>query len=214
MRELEILIVDDLPIIRYGLRSLLAENEEWKICGEAANGKAALQKVKTLKPQIVLLDLSLPDIEGIEVVPKIIEIHPQAGILALSEYESGEISRRIVASGARGLILKSDGVHDVIRGVQTLARGRSFHSQRVAELIKDTSCSALPPGDPPAGLTSRELQILRLLAEGKTNKEVAAALMVSVRTVEAHRASLMRKLDLGSLSDLIYFAIRNGIVSI
>jgi DNA-binding NarL/FixJ family response regulator len=214
MRDLQILIVDDLPIIRYGLRSLLEEQKGWKICSEAATGTAALQQVKTLKPEIVLLDLSLPDLEGIEVLRKIIEIRGQAGILALSEYESGEISRRIVASGARGLVLKSDGLKDLIRGVQALAKGRSFHSRRVAELIQDPPSSALSPGDPPISLTSRELQILKLLAQGKTNKEVAAALAVSVRTVEAHRASLMRKLELGSLSDLIYFALRNGIVSI
>lgn len=213
MRELRILIVEDFPIIRYGLRKLVEAQRGWKICSEAATGRAALQKVKKLKPEIVLLDLTLPDIRGVEAVPEIVEIHDQAGILVLSDYESGAIIRRAVASGARGLILKSDGFRDVVRGVQALARGKSFQSRRAAELMKESSSAEMRSGYQ-FSVTTRELQILKLLAEGKTNKEVGAALTVSVRTVEAHRASLMRKLELGSLTDLIYFAIRNGIVHI
>ena len=214
MSELRILVVDDLPIIRYALRKLIEAEIGWEVCSEAATGRAAFQKVRRHKPEIILLDLSLPDIQGLEAIEKIIEIHRQAGILALSDYESGEMARKIVSSGARGLVLKSDRLRDVIHGVKALARGRSFQSRRAVKLINDGRSSILKPGDPPATLTSRELQILKLLAEGKTNKEVAAVLTVSVRTVEAHRASLMRKLDLGSLSDLIYFAIRNGMVKI
>ena len=214
MSDLRILIVDDFPIIRYGLRKLIESHRGWKICSEAESGRAALQKVRTLKPEIVLLDLSLPDIEGIEAVLKIIEVHHQAQILALSDYESPVMARKVVASGARGLVLKSDSLRDVVKGVQALSRGRSFQSKQARELMKDPPSPGLAFSYSSATLTSREQQILKLLAEGKTNKEVANALSVSVRTVEAHRASLMRKLELGSLSDLIYFAIRNGIVSV
>jgi DNA-binding NarL/FixJ family response regulator len=212
--ELNILVVDDYPIIRHGLRTLLEARPGWKICSEAATGQAAVQKVKKWKPHIVVLDLDLPDICGLEVIPKIIEIHPQAGILAMTEHESREISSQALASGARGLVYKSDRLGDVIRGVQAVARRKPFHSLRAGALIKDGSGRDGDFGDPRATLTSRELQILKLLAEGKTNKQVAAVLGVSVRTVEAHRASLMRKLDLRSLSDLIYFAIRKRIVRI
>jgi len=217
MSELSILVVDDYPIIRHGLRALLETQPGWRICSEAATGQAALRKVKRLKPNIVVLDLSLPDVQGIEVIPRIIEIHPPAGILALAEYESRETARRAMTLGARGLALKSDGLRNVIQGVQALERGKSFHSARASELTADALIKdALNAGarDLRATLTSRELQILKLLADGKSNKQIAAALGVSVRTVEAHRASVMRKLDLHSFSDLIHFAIRHHIVGI
>jgi DNA-binding NarL/FixJ family response regulator len=213
MKDLRILVVEDFPIIRYGLRELIEAQRGWKICSEAATGRAALQKVRTLKPEIVLLDLSLPDLPGVEAIPRIVEIHDQTGILVLSDSESGVIVRRVFAAGARGVILKSDSFRDVVRGVQALARGKSFQSRRAAQLMKESSSAETQSGYQ-FSVTARELQILKLLAEGKTNREVGASLTVSVRTVEAHRASLMRKLELGSLTDLIYFAIRNGIVHI
>ena len=209
MNELSILVVDDYPIIRHGLRALLEAQPGWNICSEAATGQGALQKVKRLKPDIVLLDLGLPDMQALEIIPRIIEIHPRAGILALTDHASLEIASRAITSGARGLVLKSDGLRDVIRGVQALARGALFRSRRAGAFSQDGGEANLR-----AILTSRELQVLKLLAEGKTNKQAGAALNVSVRTVEAHRASLMRKLNLHSLSDLIYFAIRHRIVGI
>jgi DNA-binding NarL/FixJ family response regulator len=212
MNELSILVVEIYPIIRHGLRALLEAQPGWKICGEAATGQAALQKVKRLKPDIVLLDLDLPDMQGLEIIPRIIEIHPKAGILAWTEHESLAIASRAITSGARGLVLKSDGLRDVIQGVEALARGESFRSLRAGTLMKDGPDGGA--GNLRATLTSRELQILKLLADGKTNKQVAAALDVSVRTVEAHRASVMKKLELRSLSDLIHFAIRHRIVGI
>jgi DNA-binding NarL/FixJ family response regulator len=214
--ELNILVVDDYPIIRYGIRALLETRSGWKICSEAATGQAAVQQVKRWKPQVVVLDLGLPDIHGLEVIPKIIEIHPPVRILALTDHEPREMASQALASGARGLVTKSDGLDAVIRGVQALARGKSFHSPQARAFIKEGAVGRTDAGsgDALAALTSRELQILKILAEGKTNKQVGAALDVSVRTVEAHRASLMRKLGLHSLSDLIYFAIRKRIVRI
>ena len=212
--ELNILVVDDYPIIRYGIRTLLEARPGWRVCSEAATGQAALQKVKRWKPQVVVLDLGLPDIHGLDVIPKIIAIHPQARILALTDHDPRETASQVLASCARGLVTKSDGQGEVIRGVQALARGKSFHSPQARAFIEDGTVGGTDPSDALATLTSRELQILKLLAEGKTNKQVGAALDVSVRTVEAHRASLMRKLSLHSLSDLIYFAIRKRIVRI
>ena len=209
MSELQILVACDYPIIRHGLRTLLETRPGWKICSEAATGLVTLQKVRRWKPDIVLLDLDLPDMHGAEIIPRIIDIHPLAGILALAEHESWEIASRAITSGARGLVLKSDGLRDVIQGVQALARGRSFHSLRAGALIKNGGTGNLR-----ATLTSRELQVLKLLADGHTNKQAAARLDVSVRTVEAHRASVMKKLDLRTLSDLIHFAIRHRIVEI
>ena len=212
--ELNILVVDDYPIIRYGIRTLLEARPGWRICSEAATGQAALQKVKRWKPQVVVLDLGLPDIHGLDVIPKIIAIHPKARILALTDHDPRETASQVLASGARGVVTKSDGLREVIRGVQALAQGKSFHSPQARAFIEDGTVGGTYPNDALATLTSRELQILKLLAEGKTNKQVGAALDVSVRTVEAHRASLMRKLGLHSLSDLIYFAIRKRIVRI
>jgi DNA-binding NarL/FixJ family response regulator len=212
MRELRILIVDDHPIIRHGLRTLLEAQPGWRICSEAATGKAALQKVKTLLPNIVLLDFCLPDIQGHEVVPRILEIHPQANILALTEHETRETVSQALTSGARGLVFKSDGLPDMIRGVRALANGKSFQSRRAAAFVKDGLGGRVV--NLRAALTSRELEIMKLLAEGTTNKQAAARLGVSARTVEAHRASFMRKLDLHSLRDLICFAIRYRMVRI
>ena len=209
MSELQILVACHYPIIRHGLRTLLETQPGWKICSEAAAGLVTLQKVRRWKPDIVLLDLDLPDMHGTEIIPGIIDIHPMAGILALTGHESWETASRAITSGARGLVLKSDGLRDVIQGVQALARGRSFHSLRAGALIKDGGTGSLR-----ATLTSRELQVLTLLADGHTNKQAAAALDVSVRTVEAHRASVMKKLNLRTLSDLIHFAIRHRIVEI
>ena len=213
MSELNILVVDDYPIIRHGLRTLLEARPGW-LCSEAATGHAAIQKVKRLKPDIVLLDLDLPDIAGLDVIPKIIEIHPPTRILALAEQKSRGTASQVLARGASGLVGKCDGLREVIRGVQALARGKSFVPLRPSTPIQDGHGRDGGSGDPCAALTARELEILKLLAVGKTNKQVAAALDVSVRTVEAHRASLMRKLNLRSLSDLIYFAIRRRIVRI
>lgn len=135
MSELHILLVDDHPIIRHGLRALLEAQPGWKICSEAATGQAALRKVKRLKPNIVLLDLGLPDLHGHDVIPRIIELHPQTGILVLSEHESREIVSQALALGARGLVLKSDALRDVIHGVRAVARGKPFHSRRAGALL-------------------------------------------------------------------------------
>jgi DNA-binding NarL/FixJ family response regulator len=209
MKELSILLVDDYPNVRHGLRALLEAQPGWNICSEAATAQTALRKVTRLKPHIVPLDLDLPDMQGFEVISRIIEIDPGAGILALTGQQSLEIASRAITSGARGLVLKSDGLRDMIQAVQALARGKSFRSRRAGALA-----NAGKPASLRVTLTARELQVLKLLAEGKTNKQVGAALDVSVRTVEAHRANFMRKLDLRSLSDLIYFAIRHRIVGI
>ena len=212
--ELKILVVDDHPIVRHGLRTLLEAQRGWRICSEAATGHAAVQQVKRWKPQIVLLDLSLPDIHGLEVIPKIKKHHPDVRIMALTEHESDEIARQALALGASGLVNKSHRIQDLIRCVQALAKGKAFYSVRVDLLHKHGPARGGALAASSSTLTARELQILNVLAEGKTNKQVAAALGLSVRTVEAHRASLMRKLDLHSLSDLIYFAIRHRIVRI
>jgi DNA-binding NarL/FixJ family response regulator len=151
---------------------------------------------------------------GLELIPKIIEVHREAAVLVLTEHESRQACSEAFTSGARGLVFKSDKLRDVIRGVHALTRGKHFCSPRVNELLKAQPGHSVESGTPAGPLTSREQQILRLLAEGKTNKDVAVALDLSVRTVEAHRASLMRKLNLHSLSDLIYFAIRYQIVKI
>lgn len=210
MTDLQILIVDDHPIIRHGLRKLFEAQPGWHVCSEAATGRVALDKIRKLKPHVVVVDLGLPDIRAHEVIPKILETDPKARIVALTEHESREIVTQAITSGARGLLLKSDGLPAVIRGVRAVARGHSFHSPKANALVKDGLGRGMI--DLRTTLTPRELQILEPLAEGNSNKQLAAALGVSVRTVEAHRASLMRKLDLHSLRDLIRFAIRYHII--
>ena len=213
MSELRILVVDDHPLIRHGLRALLEARRGWRICGEADNGQTALRKIRRLKPDIVVLDLGLPDMSGLEVMRKIFEIRPEAVILALSDDEASAVARAIFTSGARGLVLKSDGLRHVTHGVQALARRKGYLSPRASGFIRLRSGRGAESVDLTA-LTAREQQVFKLLAEGRVNREVASGLDISVRTVEAHRASLMRKLNLRSLGDLIYFAIHKRIVKI
>jgi two-component system response regulator NreC len=212
MNRLRILIVDDHEVVRKGIRALLDVRRDWTVVGEAATAADAVKKAKKLKPDVILLDLSLPDMNGIAAIPKIREVWPAAKILVLTMHQSPSLARKALGEGARGLVLKSDATRDLVRALEALARSRSFVSPGVMDLIVDGLAESVK--SPVDTLTPRERQILKLLAEGKANKEVAAMLGLSVKTAEAHRANLMHKLDLRSLSDLIHFAIRHHMTQV
>jgi DNA-binding NarL/FixJ family response regulator len=214
MSPLSILIADDHEVVRRGIRTLFEARPEWEICGEAATGREAIEKARKLSPDVILLDITMPDIDGLEAIPQILNVCPTARILVLTMHDSGQTATKALAAGASGLVLKSDAGRDLVRAVQAVDKNEPFLSPAVTKIILGHLAKTSTPGPSPSALTPREREVVKLLAQGRSNKEVATALEISVKTVDAHRTNLMRKLNLSTYSDLIYFAIRHKIVEI
>jgi DNA-binding NarL/FixJ family response regulator len=212
--SLRVLLVDDHEIVRRGIRALLEASAAVDIVGEAANGREAIRKARKLKPDVVLLDLAMPDLNGLEAIPKILRIQPKTRILVLTMDDSGKTASDVIAAGAGGLVLKSDAPDDLLQAIETVSKGQPFISPRVTKMILGTLTTNPTTEASAADLTPRENEVLRLLAEGLSSKAAAAVLGISPRTVDAHRATIMHKLNLHSLSELIHFAIRNKIVKV
>jgi DNA-binding NarL/FixJ family response regulator len=217
--SLQIVVADDHEVVRKGLCALLENGTGWSVCGEAANGREAVEKVLALRPHVVVMDLAMPQLNGLEATRQILKHAPRTAVLVLSATESEEMVREVLKAGARGFVLKSDSGQDLVVAVDGLRRGRPFFSARVADfVVRGYLEGSGGPEEPKSlsttskSLTAREREVLQLLAEGKTNKEVAAGLTIQVKTAEAHRANLMRKVGVRSLGELIRYAIRNGIV--
>jgi DNA-binding NarL/FixJ family response regulator len=215
---LRIFIADDHEVVRHGVRALLEKCDGWSVCGEAIDGREAVDRVLELKPDMVVMDVSMPQLNGLEATRQIVRQAPRMPILMLSVNDSEDLVRQVVAAGARGFVLKSDTGRDLVAAVDELRQGRPFFSARLADFILQgylkagTTGSELPTMAG-ATLTTREREVLLLLAEGQSNKEVAASLGIGVKTAEAHRANLMRKLGVHSLGELVRYAIRNGMVA-
>jgi DNA-binding NarL/FixJ family response regulator len=214
MKMLSILVADDHEVVRRGIRALLEARPEWRICGEASNGVEVVDRAKRLRPDLVLLDLAMPKMDGLKAIPRLLEACPSTKILVLTMNDSGEVASRALAAGASGLVLKSDAGRDLVRAVQSVERDQPFLSPSVTTLIIGHLAKTSSSGPSPHGVTARELEVLKLLALGRSNKEVATALDLSVKTVDAHRSNIMRKLALRTYSDLIQFAIRHQIIDI
>jgi DNA-binding NarL/FixJ family response regulator len=217
MRNLRILIADDHDLMRRGLKALLESHPGWTVCAEAHTGREAVTKAEELKPDIVILDITMPELNGVEAARRILKGSPNTEILVLSVHYSDQLIRDILDAGVRGYIVKSDSDRDLVVAVEALANHKPFFTPRATELIlnnfnsKGGSISELPEtiGD---RLTSREREIVQLLSEGKSSKEVASALSISVKTAETHRANIMRKLEIHSVSELVRYAVRNQII--
>jgi DNA-binding NarL/FixJ family response regulator len=216
VKRLRIVIADDHDLMRRGVKTLLQSHAGWEVCGEAKTGHEAVNKVKELRPDILVLDISMPDLNGVEAARRIRKASPSTEILILSMYYSDQLIRQIVDVGVRGYIVKSDSDRDLITAVEALARHKPFFGPHAAEVI----LSNLNDGGPVQEalellsdrLTSREREIVQLVAEGKSSKEIANFLEISVKTAETHRANIMRKLDVHSVTDLVRYAVRNQIV--
>jgi len=206
VRITRILVADDHEIVRHGLRTLLESRTEWCVVGEAVNGYEAVEKAIELKPDLVLLDLGMPELNGYEATRRIREILPQTEVLVLSVNDSEQLVRQALAAGARGYLIKSDAGHELVAAIETTLRHKSFLSSRISQPDK------LDGSKGPADLTPRELETAQLLAEGKTNKEIAIKLDISVKTAETHRTNIMRKIGAHSLAEVVRYAIRNGLV--
>jgi DNA-binding NarL/FixJ family response regulator len=212
---LRILIVDDHAVVRRGVRSLLESRPDWEIAGEATTGREAVEQAGRLQPDVIVMDLSLPELNGLDATRQILKESPRSEVLVLTMHHSEELARDVLQAGARGYVLKSDADQCLIAAVESLGSHRPFLTSTVTEFVLDDYLSrgdSLDRGETHTPVTARERQIIQLLAEGQSNKEAAAALGISVKTIEAHRANLMRKLRLRSVSDLVRYAIRNKIV--
>jgi DNA-binding NarL/FixJ family response regulator len=218
MNSLRILIADDHDLMRRGVKTLLESRPGWKVCGEANTGREAVAKSEELRPDIVILDLSMPDLNGLEAARRIRKSLASAEILILSMHYTDQLVRDIVESGVRGYVVKSDSDRDLVTAVEALANHKPFFSSCATEvMLSDFTAGVVRPKTPAPmrdRLTSREREIVQLLAEGNSSKEVASSLCISVKTVETHRANIMRKLQLHSVSELVRYAVRNQIVEL
>ncbi|HEX5411250.1 MAG TPA: response regulator transcription factor [Terriglobia bacterium] len=216
MKAIRILIADDHPVVRRGVRTLLESREGWAVCGEARTGEEALERVKALKPDILIMDISMPGMRGFEAIRKIHEFDPRIGILTLTIHDTEPMFRGAMEAGAHAYVLKSDLDNRLIEAVEALCENREFYSPAICQTILKRCVegdSAPEPGTrDPDVLTPRQLEVLRLVARGNSNKEVANILGISNRTVEAHRYQIMSRLHASTLSDLVIFAVRNKII--
>ena len=217
MKPVRILVADDHEVVRRGLRAILETREGWEVTGEAATGREAVEQAKQLKPDVVVLDLVMPEMNGLEATRRILKAVPTAEVLILTMHEPEHLMREVLAAGARGYLLKSDAGRELVAAVDALSHHVPAFTSRVVNALLEAYLED-DGHEQGAGrrqrLTSREREIVQLLAEGKTNKEVAAALDISVKTVEAHRSNVMHKLGLHSLSEIVHYAVRNKIVHV
>jgi DNA-binding NarL/FixJ family response regulator len=216
MNTVRLVIADDHEVVRRGLRALLEARPGWEVAGEAKDGKEAVQQVRDLKPDVTILDISMPLLNGLEATRQIIKENPKARILILTMHESDPLIQEVLNAGARGYLLKSDAGRDLVTAVDALRNNKTYFTSRVAKMVLDgylNKKSAPKDGAAELGrLTARQREILQLLAEGKSSKEVAVALGLSIKTAETHRANIMRRLDCHCVSDLVRYAVRNHIV--
>jgi DNA-binding NarL/FixJ family response regulator len=216
MNAFRILIADDHEIVRRGIRALLENHPGWEVCGEAIDGRVAVEKTRDLRPDLVLIDVGMPNLNGLDAARQILSDAPSTRVLVLTVHESEQIVRDVLEVGARGFVLKSDAARDLVAAVEALQNRSTFFTSKVAETVLQEYMNhrAVDPRPFKACLTARERQVVQLLAEGKTSKEVAVALKLSVKTAETHRTNVMRKLDLHSVADLVRYAVRNNIVQV
>ena len=216
MQTLRILIADDHDLMRRGVKTLLQSHVGWEVCGEAKTGREAVDKAGKLKPDVVILDIGMPDLNGVEAARRIRKASAATEVLILSMHYSDQLIREIVEAGVRGYVVKSDSDRDLVIAVENLAKHKPFFTSHATEVILSSFNMGGSVKEGPqlvsGRLTSREREIVQLLAEGKSSKEAASSLGISVKTVETHRANVMRKLELHSVSELVRYAVRNLII--
>ena len=215
MNPLRIMVADDHAVVRCGLRALLEAQPNWVVCAEAADGRDVVKHAAELKPDVIIMDIAMPNLNGLEATRQLLKMDPGARVLILTLHDSEQVIRAVLSAGARGFLLKSDASRDVVSAVDALRQEKTYFTSKVSNMVlrgylnggpgaaADTSVSPL---------TAREREIVQLLAEGKSSKEVACALGLTVKTAETHRSNIMRKMEFHSVSDLVLYAVRNNIV--
>jgi DNA-binding NarL/FixJ family response regulator len=216
MSTFRILLADDHPIFRFGLSSLLSSHESWEVCGEAADGREAVEKCRQLKPDLLILDVCLPVLNGLDTARQILKLNPAQAILILTAVDSEQVIQDCLEAGVRGWVFKSDGTTDLTTAVEAIQRRKSIFSSRVSNVIMDgyqrrradSNAARMPK------LSPREREVVQLVSEGKASKEVAAILHVTLATAETHRSNIMRKLEIHSIAELVLYAVRNEIIHV
>jgi DNA-binding NarL/FixJ family response regulator len=211
MKSLSILIADDQAVVRRGVRALLEAQHGWEVVAEAADGREAVAKAKQHRPDLVILDVAMPELNGLEATRQIRKLLPEVRVLMLTMHDEEEVIQSTLAAGAAGYVLKSDAEQDLVSAVKALANRRTFFTPTAKKVVLNQSRRPLRKQGRHA-LSPRELEVVQLLAEGKSNKQIAGILGISQRTVENHRAKIMQKLGLRSFSDLVRYAIRHKII--
>lgn len=215
--KLRILVADDHEVVRRGLCTLLQAHEGWEICGEATDGRIAVEKAKELKPDVVVLDIGMPNLNGLAATRQIVQNDPRCKVIVLTITDSDQAIREALDAGARGFGLKSDAARDLVAAVEALQQNRMFFTPRVNDMVlagfldKGHSTKSVPQLPQ---LTPREREVIQLLAEGKSSKEVASLLNLSTKTAETHRSNIMRKLGFHSIRDLVVYAVKNNIIQV
>jgi DNA-binding NarL/FixJ family response regulator len=216
MDEMRLLVADDHELVRTGLRTLLEKQPGWKVEAEAADGRDAVAKAIELKPDVAVLDISMPHLNGLEATRQIAKEARGTKVLIITMHESDPLIREVLDAGAKGYILKSDAGRDIVTAVEALRRNKTFFTSKVAQIVLEGYLKKEQPAEHCRSrrerLTPRQREIVQLIAEGKSSKEVAVALGLSVKTAETHRANIMRRLDCHSVTELVRYAIRNDMV--
>jgi DNA-binding NarL/FixJ family response regulator len=212
-----ILIAEDYEVVRRGVRDLLLEHAGWEVCGEAVDGRDAVNKAAELRPDLVVLDIGMPNLNGLDAARQILDRAPETMVIILTMDESEQSIRKALSVGARGIVLKSDAACDLVSAIEALQNHQTFFTPEVAKMVLNGFMGRERPRaevSSPDPLTRREREVVQLLAEGKSSKDVAVVLGLSVKTAETHRANVMRKLNLHSVSELVLYAVRSNIIQV
>jgi len=209
-QKIRILLADDHAVVRQGFKLILGAQPDMEIVGEAGNGREAVELAEKLHPDVAVVDVAMPELNGIEATRRMGEVTPRTRVLALSMHKDSVYVREILRAGARGYLLKDQIDSDLLAAVRAVARGEGYLSPSVSDAVLNDYRRHV--SDPIDLLTSREREVLQMIAEGKTNKEIATVLSLSVYTVDAHRGRIMEKLNLHSINELVRFAVRKGLV--
>lgn len=215
MPKLDVLVADDHDIVRRGLRDLLEKQPGWKVVAEATNGKEAVEKAKQLKPDVSILDISMPSLDGLEAARQIQASGSPTKVLILTMHHSDPLIQQMLKAGVRGYVLKSDAASELVQAVEALHRNKTFFTSKVPQVFlddRDKPATKTNGQDKVLRLTPRQREIVQLLAEGKNSREIAAMLGTTFKTVETHRANIMRRLECHSVTELVRYAIRNDII--
>ena len=213
MPRLRLLLGDDHTLVRHGLRKILEEQPEWTVVSEVGDGREAVREAIALKPDVAIIDVAMPLLNGIDATQQIVKRVPETRVLMLSMHSDDPYVTRAFQAGATGYLLKDSAGKDLLKAVESVAAGRAFFSPAIERLMLDDYVRRAGVTDRFETLSAREREIFQLIAEGRSSKEVAAVLAISPATVETHRARILQKLDIHSVAELVLFAVRRGVVS-
>jgi DNA-binding NarL/FixJ family response regulator len=212
---IRVLLADDHELLRKGVRALLESHPDIEVCGESSNGPGAVDQAVALRPDVAVLDITMPEMNGLDVTKQIRKLAPETEVLIFSAHDSEALVREILGAGARGYILKADAAAHLVAAVEAVSQHDLYFSSGVSGVFVNSFVSDAPAAsessEPKTPLSAREVEITAMLADGKSNKEIAAKLFISVRTVETHRRAILQKLHINSLPELVRYAIRHGI---